>query len=161
MIEKVNMWIDELGIGEMVLKQESVGSAVSTLHTDLLSNFQKWEKVRIKTLNIMAMANLRIAHLRIAHWGAILRWAILSPSVIGNNITSSPCTLTSLINLQKVRSWYCCWWIQYRLAVNISTDSEDDTTENVFLYSLHNLFDFLVLWSDVVQYKTVMWCGPI
>ena len=25
---------------------------------------------------------LRIAHLRIAHWGAILRWAILSPSVI-------------------------------------------------------------------------------
>ena len=26
--------------------------------------------------------NVRIAHLRIAHWGAILRWAILSPSVI-------------------------------------------------------------------------------
>ena len=25
---------------------------------------------------------VRIAHLRIAHWGAILRWAILSPSVI-------------------------------------------------------------------------------
>ena len=28
------------------------------------------------------MITLRIAHLRIAHWGAILRWAILSPSVI-------------------------------------------------------------------------------
>ena len=26
--------------------------------------------------------NVRIAHFRIAHWGAILRWAILSPSVI-------------------------------------------------------------------------------
>ena len=26
--------------------------------------------------------NVRNAHLRIAHWGAILRWAILSPSVI-------------------------------------------------------------------------------
>ena len=26
--------------------------------------------------------NVRIAHLRIAHWGAILRWAILSQSVI-------------------------------------------------------------------------------
>ena len=28
------------------------------------------------------LITLRIAHLRIAHWGAILRWAILSPSVI-------------------------------------------------------------------------------
>ena len=28
------------------------------------------------------MITLRIAHLRIAHWGAIPRWAILSPSVI-------------------------------------------------------------------------------
>ena len=28
------------------------------------------------------MITVRIAHLRIAHWGAILRWAILSPSVI-------------------------------------------------------------------------------
>ena len=28
------------------------------------------------------VVNVRIAHLRIAHWGAILRWAILSPSVI-------------------------------------------------------------------------------
>ena len=26
--------------------------------------------------------NVRIAHLKIAHWGAILRWAILSLSVI-------------------------------------------------------------------------------
>ena len=26
--------------------------------------------------------NVRIAHLKIAHWGAILRWAILSVSVI-------------------------------------------------------------------------------
>ena len=32
--------------------------------------------------NPMPMVNVRNAHLRIAHWGAILRWAILSPSVI-------------------------------------------------------------------------------
>ena len=31
---------------------------------------------------IKLMITVRIAHLRIAHWGAILRWAILSPSVI-------------------------------------------------------------------------------
>ena len=38
--------IGELRIGEIVLKQESVGSAVSTLHSDLSSNLQK---VRSKT----------------------------------------------------------------------------------------------------------------
>ena len=32
--------------------------------------------------NSNRLMNVRIAHLRIAHWGAILRWAILSPSVI-------------------------------------------------------------------------------
>ena len=32
--------------------------------------------------NFDQKVNVRIAHLRIAHWGAILRWAILSPSVI-------------------------------------------------------------------------------
>ena len=30
----------------------------------------------------LSQITLRIAHLRIAHWGAILRWAILSLSVI-------------------------------------------------------------------------------
>ena len=33
-------------------------------------------------INHYDQVNVRIAHLRIAHWGAILRWAILSPSVI-------------------------------------------------------------------------------
>ena len=31
---------------------------------------------------LVSVITLRIAHLRIAHWGAIPRWAILSPSVI-------------------------------------------------------------------------------
>ena len=31
---------------------------------------------------IVCAITVMIAHLRIAHWGAILRWAILSPLVI-------------------------------------------------------------------------------
>ena len=34
------------------------------------------------TIPVAWRVNVRIAHLRIAHWGAILRWAILSLSVI-------------------------------------------------------------------------------
>ena len=33
-------------------------------------------------ITVLKAVNVRIAHLRIAHWGAILRWAILSQSVI-------------------------------------------------------------------------------
>ena len=36
----------------------------------------------VVALEALLQVNVRIAHLRIAHWGAILRWAILSPSVI-------------------------------------------------------------------------------
>ena len=36
----------------------------------------------IRATRATRAVNVRIAHLRIAHWGAILRWAILSLSVI-------------------------------------------------------------------------------
>ena len=55
---------------------------------ELNENYQLVERVKAAAGEISSskgsrqMVNVRIAHLRIAHWGAILRWAILSPSVI-------------------------------------------------------------------------------
>ena len=71
---------------------------------------------------------LRIAHLRIAHWGAIPRWAILSPSVIriahpnyyvflwivcawyGPWVNAGDTTSVFKHNILKNKVIYAIWW---------------------------------------------------
>ena len=53
--------------------------AESGFLSTITSCFMNLQMIR---LCINCWITLRIAHLRIAHWGAISRWAILSPSVI-------------------------------------------------------------------------------
>ena len=67
--------MDDLGIVS--------GSTLYKAHSRLLLlNTEVDTKVTSWSMMTMVSITVRIAHLRIAHWGAILRWAILSPSVI-------------------------------------------------------------------------------